>query len=295
MKISLIGNCQIESIRSCLSVMLPSSEVSLHHSWNIVNDYQNINDLGALIDDSDLVLAHRFYNSTTLDFDDLTSKSNVVEFPALNFSSFHPDCIYLVDHDTKKIVRSSIGDYNSGLIAYSYSRGLTQEKCRASFREEVYNFLGYFSNWEASLAALNAEFDRCGFPGNQCVQKWLSRKPFVHSINHPRLFAIYDLVSLALSKAKVAHRQVEDIEEFVADPLLNYAGWPIYNEIAEYYGTRGSYVFKGNVTTDNSQYVFDLDEFINSSYELYANAGVRQFSSQIFETWDKIALNELIK
>lgn len=295
MKISLIGNCQIESIRSCLNVILPNSEVILHHTWNIVNDYQNIDDLSGLIADSDVVLAHRFYNSKNLVFDDLLVKSNVIEFPVLNFSSFHPDCVYLTNKDTKKIVRSIIGDYNSSLIAYSYSRGLTKEKCRSSFNHDIYEFLGYFSSWEASLTALNAEFDRCGFLGNQLVPKWLSRKPFVHSINHPCLFAIYDLVLLALSKANIAHYQVEDIEEFVNDPLLKYAGWPIYKEIAEYYGTRGNYLFRANVPTDNSQYVFNLDDFINSSYEIYANADVRQFSNQIFETWDEIALVDLIK
>jgi len=294
-RIALIGNCQIESMQACLRVLLPDAELAMHHSWNLRERFGNVTRLQETLSGFDAVLAHRFYDIPQMDFDALKGLPTIIEFPTINFSSFHPDCVYLVDADSKKIVRSVVGDYNSALIAYSYANGLSLENCLSAFRDEIYQHVGYYAAWEKAVYALDAEFQRCGFAANTYIPKWVSERPFVHSLNHPKLFAVYDLVVAALDRAKLPYRYVADIEEFAADPLLKYAGWPVYNEIAQFFGVKGSYYFRGDLINDGSQYIFSLGEFIEQSYSMYKRAGVRGFSNELFLAWDEIGLLNLIK
>ncbi|MCI9868819.1 hypothetical protein RHIZ_22975 [Rhizobium skierniewicense] len=293
MKITLLGNCQVESIRACLGILLPSAQVSMHNSWNITNEFGSISKLKSYLQEADVVIAHRFYGIPGIEFEEIASHSRFLEFPVLNFSSFHPDCIYLVDADKNKIVRSVIGDYNSSIIAFSYQNSVSIAQCLASFREEIFKFVGYYDAWDSSVKSLDAEFARCGFRAGDYLARWMSKEPFVHSINHPKLFAIHDLVKDALQRLGIKYFQVNNITDYVADPLLNYSGWPIYDQIAEIYGYSGDFYFRGNYE-HNARYLHTLPEFVETSYNLYAEAGVQRFSNELFDVWKQVGLLDRI-
>jgi hypothetical protein len=294
MKIALIGNCQIESISICLNALMPGVSVTLHYSWNLGDQFDSISALMTHLQQFDVVLAHRFYDIAHLPFDALKGVANFVEFPVVNFSAFHPDCVYFVDADSRRIVRSILGDYNSALISFSFSSGLSQEQCHAAFREDVFDYIGYFSAWDSARDALAAEFKRCGFHAGDYITKWITKKPFMNSINHPRLFAVYDLVVDTLAKLAVPSSEEVNIEDYAADPLLRYPKWPIYPEIAAYYGVQGAYLFKSETKDDHSQYFYQLSQFIEHSYQAYATAGVKKFGFDLFDAWDKLKVADLI-
>ncbi|MBB3383769.1 WcbI family polysaccharide biosynthesis putative acetyltransferase (plasmid) [Rhizobium sp. WW22] len=281
-------------MQACLLAMLPHAEVTLYHSWNIGASYDDAELFKQHLGQFDLVLAHRFYNIAHIAFDELKSLSQFIEFPVVNFLAFHPDCVYLVDDISKRIVRSALGDYNSAIVAYSYMKEIPAEVCKNAFREDIFRTVGYLSNWETAVSALDAEFKRCGFSVNAYLAKWMARKPFMHSINHPRISIVYDILGTALDRAKITYRAVPNIDDLVIDPLMNFAGWPLYPQIGRSFGFGGNYLFKGNVPADGARYIFSLDEFIESSYKYYADAGVNKFTNNVFQAWDTLNVMELI-
>lgn len=294
MNIVLLGNCQIESIKASLNVLLPTANVAMLHSWNLKREFETVSALNKHLAHADVVIAHRFYDVPNIGFDEISDHPRFLEFPVLNFSCFHPDCIYLTDGDTKKMVRSVIGDYNSALVGYSYQNSVSIDNCISSFQDEIFRFVGYYDLWDSSVRALDAEFARCGFSAGDFLASWMSKKTFVHSINHPKIFAIHDIVKASLGKLRINHLGIGDIEDFIADPLLSYAGWPVYEPIGQVYGYPGNFYFRGDRLANNVQHLFTLSEFVEKSYEKYETMGVRYFSNGLFDVWDQLGLLDRI-
>ncbi|THF48084.1 WcbI family polysaccharide biosynthesis putative acetyltransferase [Allorhizobium terrae] len=295
MKIAILGNCQIESIEASLRVLVPDAHIQLFHVWNVTTQFSRNQSLIEHLRNFDLVLSHRFYDLVGFDFDELKQELDVLEFPALNFAAFHPDCVYLVDDKTHKIVRSCLGDYNSALIAFCFANGLTKEQCLSAFRESVFSHVGYFSMWDNSVMALDAELQRCGLKVGNYIPKWMAVKPFMNSINHPKIFAINDILIDMLATRHIATRQISGIDDYSADPLINYAKWPIYPELASYFGVQGGYTFKSETKMDGQKYIFGLSEFIEDSYTRYAALEVEKFRNDMLAIWGGMNLADLIR
>ena len=86
----------------------------------------------------------------------------------------------------------------------------------------------------------------------------------MHSMNHPRINAVYDL-SVKIAK-KLHDGLIVDSEIKPHDNLTVGPVYPIFPEIAERFGVgKGSYFFKPG----SSYRVLDLEQFVEGSYRAY--------------------------
>ena len=111
----------------------------------------------------------KIYNKTGIDhllsqpmsdeFDDVSSKrlkahyqSRFANYTNIYFSGLHPDLTYFGGFGQR--VTSPLGDYHSRIILACFFQGRSVRECLAAFNGGVYEKLGYFLQFEHSLAEL---------------------------------------------------------------------------------------------------------------------------------------------
>ncbi|MBZ5724923.1 MAG: hypothetical protein LAP87_07990 [Acidobacteriia bacterium] len=186
-------------------------------------------------------------------------------YPAIEFNAFHPDCVYV--RNLQGFARSAIGDYHSAITLLGYSLGLSVEQTLTLFRAEVFERLGYFRYWKVSEDVLFKLGRAIDFPIEGIYRSWVRRCPFMHSINHPRLFVLADVARTLLHLSGISAVS-GNVEDFLPDEALYDPVWPIYPEIAEAMGFQGAYIFKVGSRSEYNPFL-TLPDFVARSWELY--------------------------
>ena len=93
----------------------------------------------------------------------------------------------------------------------------------------------------------------------------------MYSMNHPKAFVLADVARALLQREKLPIQDV-DFDDFNVDDIVRGSVFPVYPEIAEHYGHRGSYTFKlANYRLSRSVGEFmTLRQFVESSFHVYA-------------------------
>jgi hypothetical protein len=132
------------------------------------------------------------------------------------------------------------------------------------FTAQVYEKLGFFAIWEQEKRAMLESFGAYALDVRSDFVRWMRRGGFMHTKNHPKIEALYDIaikVAEKLQGGRVVESGIRPHDNLIVAPIF-----PVYPEIAERYGVdSGSYFFK----TFGEYRVFDLDEFISKSYAIY--------------------------
>ncbi len=186
-------------------------------------------------------------------------------YPAIEFNAFHPDCVYV--RNRRGFARSPIGDYHSAITLLGYSLGLTVEQTLTLFDTEVFERLGYFRYWKVSEDVLFKQGRAIAFPIEGIYRSWVRRCPFMHSINHPRLFVLSDVARTLLHLSGIP-AVAGNVEDFLPDEALYDPVWPIYPEIAGAMGFEGAYIFKVGSRSEYNPFM-TLPDFVAKSWELY--------------------------
>ncbi|MEO2268660.1 WcbI family polysaccharide biosynthesis putative acetyltransferase [Pseudoalteromonas sp. YIC-656] len=141
MKIVVIGNCQAMLLADVLSLKLKEGTVTKLHVQELKDQQLRANHL-KLIDESNHTFSMPLEDSVygELGRTQLSKKCNVTLFPSINFTGYHPDCIYL----DKGKIKSPIGDYHSAIIALAFKLSFTVEDTCKLFTKAVFSGLGYF-------------------------------------------------------------------------------------------------------------------------------------------------------
>jgi hypothetical protein len=181
-------------------------------------------------------------NSVDLSRHDLQLSENtqLIEFPNIVFSAFHPDIQYaFVDGG---VVKSGLeSDWNSQLILWSYLNGLERGDTEELFREDVFQALGYLDEWDRSSETLRRSFDACGFDYGRWIRSVQRTGLFMYGINHPMQIGLSQLaVQIAEKVFTNLEVVVEDLHAFTTD-YLSHIVWPVYPEIGDHLGVEGSY------------------------------------------------------
>nr|WP_246735698.1 GSCFA domain-containing protein [Agrobacterium sp. a22-2] len=261
----VLGNCQANSMAACLRVMLPSDSIS---HLNIHRADAKV--LQREIENAETIVTHRIAAGARQDWVN-GSKAKVQLYPRVTFMAFHPDYTHVLSGEKK--VMSPLGDPHSALIFHAWRNGISKADTVNLFNRGVFEKLGYFDLFDASMKAAKSEGDATGFDLPSMVRQWLSRGSFLHTINHVKLFAISDLARQVCKMIGVQPK-IEYPEDVIPDPALVGPGWPIYPEVADRYGLRGSRVFKlkDNAVDGTKGSVLDLVEFVDRSFAAYAEA-----------------------
>jgi hypothetical protein len=294
MRILAVGNCQVETIVPAISLLTRSCDVVGCHVWNIQKDFVNQSTLVEYMNGFDLCFFQEFFDVAGFSFSEIAILNNVIRFPNFYFEAFHPDCRYVYDLDKKAVVLTDLNHYNSALIAYLYVNGVPASDVAKAFCSEVFKALGFFDQWVRSNDSLDREFTACGLKSREFVARWMRSGPFMHSPNHPSLRAVSDVCRFYLERAGALKNDVQLPERYIQDPLLRYSVWPIYPEIASYYGFRGEYCFKGEADSSGRSAVYGLETFIESSFSHYKESELASLGDQLFSKWDSEGVLDLI-
>lgn len=290
-RLLLIGNCQASAISTAMRLLRPDADVVFTSAFGIDRTYPRMEDLVRAGAAFDFVFANAFAapfrDGGT--FETLRAGVNLVPIPTVVFSAFHPDAIYVGDRigggDGRDIVYGPMGGYHSALALHGYLEGFTLDETERLFGRETFSRLGYLDVWPDAEAALLKLGRDAGYPLDDEIVRWARRGSFMHGINHPKVFVANDLARGLLAKAGIAHGEC-DLDSYVADPFIAAGTWPIYPDIAAYYGVAGSSLFlKAPSRRTGPTRTMTLRAFLKASFASYARRPRARLVSPRTETW----------
>jgi len=262
MRLSIISNCQKDSLATCIAALNHGFQIDTHMIHELMADTQL---LRSVLEDSAFVFAHLPLRSVVPA--DLAHK--VTYFPNIAFSAYHPDLTFARARKPGGDVETVFGPlhvYNSAIAVFGYREGIPLEEILTFYSPNAYARLGYFDQWEESRRQLLIEGEACGMPLGALIEKWSRGQAFMYSSNHPTLAVMEDIARELLQRIGMFYFQ-ESKHELLTDPLKAQPIWPIYPEIAERLGLRGSTAFKVN----DPHGALELRDFVRYSYESFAN------------------------
>lgn len=210
----------------------------------------------------------------------------VVAVPHIAFAAYHPDLCYAQSDGTG--LRGPLGDYHSAICIAAFKAGLCASDAARLYNYKTYERAGYLDLWELDREALLGDFRAHGLDLSEEFVAWAKRGPFMYSINHPIMTCISDVARKVLVKFD---RSISELQHLPPDNLSFGPWFPVYPEIAECCGVKGSLSFKVNGKFS----LISLEEFIASSYALYSSAGPENVHN-IFGDWSRFkALTDAIE
>jgi hypothetical protein len=216
-----------------------------------------------------------------------------VHFPNIVFPAFHPDTVYAsYSRSGRKLLLSSpLRDYHSSLILFGFIEGMSQEQTATLFAEPVFRRVGFLDAWTPAQDELCNAARRVGLPLDREFMAWSRRGCFMHTINHPHLETLADLVRVMLKRLGIAVRDAA-VAAYVADELMTSVVWPVYPGISRPLGIPGSYVFKQG---DKRQTCLDLEGLISACYAHYERFDRQQIECWRMKVWHRNGTREFLR
>jgi len=218
---------------------------------------------------------------------------DAVWFPSLAFSAYHPDLILMSDPTRgNQLVNCATGPYHSTLALFAYRAGWPAEAALRLYRREVFAALGYFQVWRGAAETLLDQGRQFGLDLSADFLRWANRGCFMYSINHPKPHVLYDIARKLLRGVGLTSEPI-DFDTYAVDDIVRGYVFPVYPEIAEFYGVSGSYIFKP------SQYklskslgkFYDLPGYVGDCYRIYAEHRPEQLVNERVQGWLNDASN----
>jgi hypothetical protein len=277
-KIVVSSNCQTSGITIALRMLLPDATVEPfpYAGLNADQHQQLITQLAE--SDVWVVTAPPSFVSQTLEAAQ-AQRLRIVTLPELYFDAFHPDLVYAWSPN-ETTVNSPAGPYNSAIALWAWRRRLSADQTIALFTPEVFSCLGYTERWSLSADRLKLDFSEHGYDYREFLLPLQRKGVFMHTVNHPTVAALAQMSRLAANRIGMPQRLLaEPIENFMTDGLMAASSvWPVYPTIANALGMEGSWTWKLP-----TQQVIRLNEFIEASFAMYAQADVADFSCHQLE------------
>ena len=240
-RIGVMGVCDSGALALTLSILLPEETVQVVSWPQGSEDAQQAWFLTAkgsfdvlLIND---ILAPRIKDLTLVRQSGLDCRV----YPHIHFHAFHPDMTYASrmvgnEHELLKT------GYNSSIVLWCYLSDAAPEAAAAMFTGDVFERLGYFAEWDASVEPLRTRFGECGLDFRRFFQKVKRDGIFMLSSNHPRVATISALAGRIAVDLLEAPEAVTSLAIYMADHLAQ-SSFPVYPEIGDYYGHDTTYDF----------------------------------------------------
>ncbi len=270
MQFKILGNCQAGGVADSLELLSNGSAVK----WLLVSNdpkvlfgelSEHLNDPGHTVLLHESVREIILVNDALVKFD----RPENIYIPTIAFAAFHPDIQYGFANGA--VVKSGLdSDWNSRIMLWAYSNGLSQGETANLFREEVFQALGYFDEWDKSAETLKKSFDSCGFDYGRWIRSVQRTGVFMYGINHPMQIGLSQLaVQIAEKVFPNSHVVIEDLHTFTTD-YLSHIVWPVYPEIGDHLGVEGSYHWR--VVRKHAS----LTEFIELCFDAWEKIGLRK-------------------
>ena len=208
-------------------------------------------------------------------------------FPLLIFTAYHPDLILVFDPTQRnRLIHCGTGPCHSALVFFAYRAGLPVEAALRLFRREVFEALGYFEVWQGSAAAMLEQGRQYGLDLEADFVRWTKRGCFMYSVNHPKPYVMYDIARMLLRGVGRPSGPVA-FDTYAVDDIVRGYIFPVYPEIAEFYGVSGSYIFKASqhrLSKDLGRF-WDLPGYIEHCYGVYGRHRPEQLADYRVKHW----------
>jgi hypothetical protein len=269
LRFAVLGNCQVGHVTRCLQAMVggewPTNEWINFEVLCEMADGRR--DLTAYFERHDKVFMQPWiWKGIEGRYGHM--KHKVVLYPCVEFLAYHPDLVYIHDAVERGHFAGPGGHYNSAIALLAWKAGLSVADALRLYRRDIFRRLGYFDFWESSCADLRAEGEAAGVPLGPMLERWIERGCFMHSVNHPKLFVMADVIAHLLGQLgipAVPGNPIQYVRDYLADSIV----WPVYPELGESLGVPGDYVFKlssPGIQPDCPVRVLGLEEFVALSY-----------------------------
>lgn len=250
----MVYNCVHVGLQNCLGLLHGDLQVD-------ALDFASFEARGAefasRLDGYDrIVTAPHFVANAVTDF---RRHAPVSQLPLTAFEAYQPDLCYLTVDD--QVLRGPMFDYHSKIVVAAWRKGLSPTEARALFTGAHYERFGYLGIWDACKAFYLGSYAEHGLDLAPRFPGWSREGAFMHSVNHPAIRVVADIARALLAQDGLEARETDFLPH---DNLKNAPVWPVYPEIAEALGVRGSLLFKQH----NAYRFLDLGEFIDASYAL---------------------------
>lgn len=266
----ILGNCQVGGIADALELLSNGSAVE---GVLVSNDPATL--LGELSEQfknqENMILMHESVRQI-IAVNELLSefaRPGIIYIPTISFAAFHPDIQYAFVNGA--VVKSGLdSDWNSRLMLWAYFNKLSEKNTEKLFRENTFEALGYFEEWDNSTNTLRKSFDECGFDYGRWIRSVQRTGVFMYGINHPMQIGLSQLaIQIAEKVFPNSHVEIEDLHTFTTD-YLSHIVWPVYPEIGDQLGVEGSYHWR----------------------VARKHASLTEFIELCFSTWDKMKLRK---
>jgi hypothetical protein len=255
----LISHCQTFGLANSLNLLAPDVAVEALDVWAYRRDIAAVHDKLAAYER--VIVYPEVLDTPGADF---SAARRLDVMPGLHFRGYHPDLCYATAG--VEMLQGPAAVYHSMIVIAAFNRGLSAEDTIRLFNAASFEACGYMDVWQTERDALLATFNAVGIDLARDLRRWSVGPPFMYSINHPRIFCLYDL-----AHAYLAREGIETLRGDVLPPdnLAQNTCFAVYPEIGERIGVEGNYLFK----SANTYRSFTLDTFVRASFDTYAHFG----------------------
>ena len=273
--IVVTSNCQTHGIASSLNLMLPSFESI--PVWSLSG-------LDFVVEQINSKVKRDFIWVTTLGSeqqkiilkDSKVYPSKIIQIPEIFFDAFHPDMTYvqLVNGD---LLESALGHYHSKISLWAYLNNVDLSDTLNLFSSRSYDSLGYFQKHANAIQGLRNSILAAGLDVTLFDEIINHGDSFMHTFNHPKLKVLSALAqSVCLQLERTPAITHSEIPLVVRDVLFESGPiYPIYPEIADFFGIHGTYSSRRQ-----DGRVLSLKEFTEESFEIYSKVSTEQFNQE---------------
>jgi hypothetical protein len=265
MKLGVAGNCQATVLAQCLERLYPSVQLVVG-DWARITSPGHAEPLARELATCDVVFSQVTKNPAfgALQTDQLAGRARqLLRWPKLNFSGFHPDMIGY------RPVRTPVGAGHSAIILAGFLMGSSPGRTRELFNAYVYGLLGYYDEYPKAEAFLLQAARSTDTPLDEDLPRWRGQGVFMHVPPHPVIGVLWSLAQQVGERLGLGSGAASGLP---ADPLAASMIWPVYPEIANRLGLQGSLLFK---PSGEGEAPVDLDQMIEGSFRAYAAADPR--------------------
>ena len=267
MKIGILFNCQGQGIAAALQALLPGCTVTNFHVPSARADArQKADDLAALLACDHVISAPMGADMGPFATDRLRmAVKNFHILPPLDFRGFHPDTIYIRNGRGRWIVGPT-GDYQSRIAVAGYLAGLAAEDVAALYNGLVFARLGYLRSHAEDYLLIEERFCRFGIDTGEMVARLRSGGCFMHSVNHPKNWVLFELARIACRM--IGATPVDVVEESAPDFLALHPRHPLFPEIAHRIDVPPEGEFRAG-GGEQAQRILETVEFVRGSFTVF--------------------------
>lgn len=271
----VVSNCQSTGLKNCLHLLSNEIDVEAYDFNQFKKVYPATK--SEFCDYDKIIVAPQFLNTSTHNFE---LEDSVFVLPTPFFEAYHPDLCYVVDGN-KNLLKGPITDYHSIIAVCGYKFGLSVSDTLKLYCAQLYQSFGWLDLWAPSRDRMLDAYSAHGFDLKARFSTWGRESAFMHTVNHPRISCVSDISKVILERFGVEY---SDTTLLPHDNLLNGPVFPVYPEIGEAYGVRGSYQFK-----KSGEYrTLDIEQFVGESFDVYSSTESFEVTSGYAKRFDEV-------